>query len=82
MEGSRPLQISVQYLNVDTIRVLIDAGADPGARNVLGVTPLELSRIMWGGGMAPRLSRKERKRIAKEGEVPTVVLELLKGGHG
>ena len=59
------------------IRVLVEAGADLGARNALGHTPLESAQLAYGGGTAPGLKRKERERIAKEGEVPPILRKLL-----
>ena len=53
------------------------AGADLGARNTLGHTPLETAQLRWGGGIAPGLKFKERERFAKEGEVPELVRKML-----
>ena len=76
-QGATPLHLAVLTCHADTMAVLVESGADVGVRNGQGHTPLELAGLVWGGGLAPGLKFKERKRIAKEGEVPAVVREAL-----
>ena len=76
-QADTPLISVVKRCFVDNLRVLVEAGADLGARNALGHTPLETARLIWGGGMAPGLKFKEREHFAKEGVVPELVRKML-----
>ena len=62
--------------HVNVVRVLVEAGADLGARNAPGHTPVKAAQLVWGGGMAPGLKFKERERFAKEGEVTELVRKM------
>ncbi len=39
--GDRALHVAVKYSNLDALRMLLDAGADPNGRNWMGNTPLK-----------------------------------------
>ena len=39
--GDRPLQVAVKYGNLEALRLLLDAGADPNGRDWMGDTPLK-----------------------------------------
>ena len=44
LEGTSPLHGSVMIKSLDTCKLLVAAGADPGARDKLGRTPLSLAK--------------------------------------
>ncbi len=46
--GRTPLHLSVERGDIDTVRVLLDAGADPNARDKDGITALNLCKSFHG----------------------------------
>lgn len=69
--GSTPLHLAVFSGSEEIVRMLLDAGANPNAQDLKGVTPLntarsfngleEISKILLGAGADPTLTDNEGK---------------------
>jgi len=70
-----PLHNACGMGQVDNVQNLLESGADPEAKNEDGWRPLELARLFYNGGMGK--GKAERRRLAKEGEVPEALLAMF-----
>ena len=72
-----PLHAAAGYGNLDTARALVMCGADAAVRGGAGLTPLETTRVVLGGGECWGVKRVARLAAETSGWGEDVLREVL-----
>lgn len=67
-DGTSPLMMAVRANSVPTVQVLLDAGADPSARNLAGQDAIDVARAHGNSALADALERLMKARRAGLGQ--------------
>lgn len=63
-DGTSPLMMAVRANSIPTVQLLLDAGADPGARNLSGQDAMDVARAHGHEQLADALDKLMRERRA------------------
>jgi hypothetical protein len=72
-----PLHAAAGYGNLDTARALVMCGADAAVRGGAGLTPLETTRVVLGGGECGSVKQAARLAAETSGWGEDVLREVL-----